>query len=235
MDDRLTPSERLIVALDTPNLHAATRIVERLEGRVIFYKIGLELVMNGGLDLARELASANYSVFLDMKLLDIENTVQHAIANIANAGVRFLTVHGMDSKTLRAAMQGAQGSDLSILAVTVLTNLTDADLVEQGVGARSASDLVIHRAKLAQQAGCHGVVSSGEEAAAVRAATGSDFFIVTPGIRLGDDRHGDQVRVTTPQAALSGGASHIVVGRPITQADDVRAAAEDFLQIVNRQ
>ena len=235
MDDRLTPSERLIVALDTPNLHEATRIVERLEGRVFFYKIGLELVMNGGLGFARELASANYSVFLDMKLLDIENTVQRAVANIAGAGIRFLTVHGMDSKTLCAAMQGAQGSDLNILAVTVLTNLTDVDLVEQGVGGRPASDLVIHRAKLAQQAGCHGVISSGKEAVALRAATGPDFLIVTPGIRLAHDRHGDQVRVTTPQAALSGGASHIVVGRPITEADDVRVAAEDFLRIVNQQ
>jgi len=230
----LIPSDRLIVALDTPTVDAASRLVERLEGCVTFYKIGLELAMSGGLGFARELVAAGYRVFLDMKLLDIENTVQRAVSNIADSGLHFLTVHGIDRKTLRAATQGAEGSDLKILAVTVLTNLTDSDLSEQGFRRRTASELVQHRASLARQSGCHGVISSGEEAAAVRALTGSDFLIVTPGIRLAGDAHGDQARVTTPQRALSSGASHIVVGRPITQAEDVRVAAEDFLQAIQQ-
>ncbi|MEO1608999.1 MAG: orotidine-5'-phosphate decarboxylase [Pseudomonadota bacterium] len=234
MNSRLTARDRLIVALDTPSVDEARLIVKRLEGSVTFYKIGLELAMKGGIDLAQELIAAGSRVFLDMKFLDIENTVERAVASLAGCGISFLTVHGMDSKTLRAAAKGASASDLKILAVTVLTNLSESDLAEQGIKSDCIAELVIHRARLAQRAGCHGIVCSGHEAAAVRAATSPDFLIVTPGIRLDDDKVGDQVRVATPQTASRNGASHIVVGRPITQSEDIKAAAEKFLEIIAR-
>jgi len=226
------PRDRLIVALDAPDTVQARRLVEHLNGCVTFYKIGLELVMNGGLDFTRALISEGCRVFLDMKFLDIENTVERAVANVADSGINFLTIHGVDSKTLKAACKGAAGSDLKILAVTVLTNLTERDLLEQGISNAQTSELVVRRARLAQQAGCHGVVCSGNEAATVRKETGPDFLIVTPGIRLPGGAAGDQARVVTPQTALKNGASHLVVGRPITQAEDIKATAEKFLTLI---
>jgi len=221
------PRDRLIVALDFPKLDDARRMVDQLGDSVSFYKIGLELVMQGGLSYVRELSRQNKRVFLDMKVLDIGHTVERAVASAAETGATFLTVHGIDTKTIKAAVAGREGSNLKVLAVTVLTNLNAADLAEQGI-LKSPSDMVVHRARIAMEAGCDGVIASGQEASMVRRATGDDFLIVTPGIRMPDDDAGDQSRVTTPATAIIDGANYLVVGRPITQADDPAAAVQAF-------
>ena len=220
--------DKLIVALDLPAYDEARALVDRLGDAVSFYKIGLELLLAGGLELARELKFDGKRVFLDLKFLDIGNTVERAVAAAAGLGVDFLTVHGLDTKTLNAAVRGRAGSNLKLLAVTVLTNLEQADLDEQGISL-TPEQLVLHRAKLANTAGFDGVIASGQEAGAVRAASGPQFLIVTPGIRLAGADSGDQIRVTTPEDALRAGANHLVVGRPINAAKDPRAAAEAFL------
>ena len=216
-------SDRLIVALDVPTVDAARGLVGRLGAGVTFYKIGLELVMAGGLALVRELTDTGKRVFLDMKLLDIETTVERATRNAAAAGATFLTVHAQDAKTLRAALAGRAGTDLKVLGVTVLTNLQAADLNQQGIAAEPA-DLVARRAELACDVGCDGVVVSGLEAARIRAIIGAKSTIVTPGIRLPGANAGDQARVSSPRQAIAAGADHLVVGRPITCADDPAAA-----------
>jgi orotidine-5'-phosphate decarboxylase len=227
----IEPRDRLIVALDLPAVEDARTLIARLGPAVTFYKIGLELVMSGGLDLARELAGAGKKVFLDMKLLDIENTVERATRNAAAAGATFLTVHAHDAKALRAAMAGRSGTGLEILGVTVLTNLDTADIRQQGIAA-SLEDLVARRAGIARDAGCDGVVASGLEAARVRAILGPHMAIVTPGIRLPGGTAGDQSRVAGPQQAIAAGADYLVVGRPITEADDPATTAELFVQSI---
>jgi orotidine-5'-phosphate decarboxylase len=227
----LAARDRLIVALDLPSAADALALVARLGSSVTFYKVGLELVMSGGLELARELAGRGKQVFLDMKLLDIGNTVERATRSAAATGATFLTVHGHDSKTLQAALAGKSGTKLRILAVTVLTNLDEADLAEQGLAVTPA-ELVARRAKLAHEAGCDGVVASGLEAAQVREVVGPGVAIVTPGVRLASDAPGDQARVATPQTAIAAGADYVVVGRSIVQAPDPVAAAESFVQAI---
>jgi len=222
-------SDRLIVALDVPTIADARGLVGRLGVGVTFYKIGLELVMAGGLAFARELADAGKRVFLDAKLLDIETTVERATRNAAAAGATFLTVHAQDAKTLRAALAGRAGTELKVLGVTVLTNLEAADLSQQGIVAEPA-DLVARRAELASNVGCDGVVVSGLEAARVRAIVGARTIIVTPGIRLPGADVGDQARVSQPRQAIAAGADHLVVGRPITCAEDPAAAVRLFQQ-----
>jgi orotidine-5'-phosphate decarboxylase len=220
--------DRLIVALDMPTSEEAQRLVAKLGESISFYKVGLELLFAGGLELARALKADGKHVFLDMKLLDIGNTVERAVANATEFGVDFLTVHGHDMKTLRAAVSGRSNSKLKLLAVTVLTNLTADDLRQQG-SSLSPADLVLSRARLAHESGFDGVIASGQEAARIRAAIGPGFLIVTPGIRLTGSATDDQERVTTPDHAIAAGADYIVVGRPITQADDPRAAAQTFI------
>jgi orotidine-5'-phosphate decarboxylase len=224
----LNPKDRLIVALDMPTLETARPLVARLGARVHFYKVGLELLFAGGLGIARQLKLEGKRVFLDMKLLDIGNTVERAVANIAELELDFLTIHGHDLKTLRAAVAGRAGSSLKLLAVTVLTNLSQEDLQQQGT-AMSASELTLCRARLAREAGCDGVVASGQEAGRIRELVGPDFLIVTPGIRLPGGTTDDQERVMTPENAIAAGADHLVVGRPITQADDPCTVADVFL------
>lgn len=228
---RIAARDRLIVALDVPMADAARALVQRLGPAVTFYKIGLELVMSGGLDLARELAQAGKQVFLDMKLLDIENTVERATRSAAETGARFLTVHAHDTKTLRAAVAGKGGTRLGILGVTVLTNLDAADLRQQGIGALP-EDVVASRARLAREAGCDGVVASGQEAERVRAIVGPGMTIVTPGIRLPGGAAGDQARIATPDKAIAAGADYLVVGRPINAVADPAGAAELFVQSI---
>jgi orotidine-5'-phosphate decarboxylase len=225
---RTADRDRLIVALDMPTIEEARRLVAQLGETVSFYKVGLELLFVGGLDLARDLRRQGKRVFLDMKLLDIGNTVERAVANATELDVTFLTVHGHDLKTLRAAVSGRADRKVKLLAVTVLTNLTADDLREQG-STFSPADLVLRRAELAHAAGFDGVIASGQEAARIRAATSPDFLIVTPGIRLIGSTTDDQERVMTPEHAIVAGANHVVVGRPITQADDPKAAAETFV------
>lgn len=223
--------DRLIVALDFATPDEARALVRRIGDCVGFYKIGLELVLSGGLDLVRELKGDGQRVFLDMKFLDIPNTVEKAAAAAAESGADFLTIHAVDAKTIAAAAKGVRGTSLKVLGVTVLTSLDANDLGEQGVQMAPA-DLVVHRARIAKAAGCDGVVASGQEASAVRAATGDGFLIVTPGIRLPSDAVGDQARVTTPERAIRDGATHLVVGRPITQAADPKSAAEAFVAAI---
>jgi orotidine-5'-phosphate decarboxylase len=220
--------DKLIVALDVASYDEARTLVNRLGDNVTFYKIGLELLFSDGLSLAHELKHEGKRIFLDLKFLDIGNTVERAVASAAGLGVDFLTVHGHDTKTLQAAVRGRAGSKTKLLAVTVLTSLDQFDLDEQGISATPGA-LVLGRARLAQNAGFDGVIASGQEAAAVRAETGADFLIVTPGIRLPGGDGGDQSRITTPEDALRFGANHLVVGRPITAAKDPKAAAEIFL------
>lgn len=220
--------DRLIVALDMPSIDEATRLVAKLGDSVTFYKVGLELVFAGGLELAQSLKHSGKHVFLDMKLLDIAHTVERAVANASELGLDFLTVHGHDLKTLKAAVAGRGSSKLKLLAVTVLTNLGQDDLHLHGTS-MSPADLVLRRAKMAREAGFDGVIASGQEAAKIREAVGPGFLIVTPGIRLMGSSMDDQERVTTPESAIGAGADYIVVGRPITQSGDPKVAAESFV------
>lgn len=232
------PRDRLIVALDVPTVDEARDLVRAIGDEVSFYKVGLELILSGGatdngLGLVGELVDEGKRVFLDAKLLDIGNTVERSVARVAELGAAFLTIHGHDRKTMQAAIAGRAKSDLKLLAVTVLTSLTADDLAEQGTKpelAQSPADLVLHRARLAYETGTDGVISSGQEAAGVRAATGDDFLIVTPGIRLPGSDAGDQQRIMTPQHAIAAGANYIVVGRPINAASDPKAAAATFVR-----
>jgi orotidine-5'-phosphate decarboxylase len=222
------PRSRLFVALDMPTVPEARALVAALADTVSCYKLGLELLFGGGLGFARELKASGRQVFLDMKLLDIGATVEKAAANIARLDLDYLTVHGTDRKTLDAAVKGRGASKLKLLAVTVLTNLDVADLAQQGITGKSPAELVLHRALLAKQAGFDGVIASGQEAANIRAAVGPGFFIVTPGIRPAGAKTDDQARVTTPLQAIRSGATHLVVGRPITAAADPRSAADNI-------
>jgi orotidine-5'-phosphate decarboxylase len=225
---------RLFVALDQANVAAAEALVAELGETVCAYKIGLELIFGGGIAYAQKLKAQGRQVFLDMKLLDIPNTVEKAAANIASLGVDYLTVHGPDAKTLDAAVKGRGQSGLKLLAITVLTSLDMADLAQQGIAGLTPTDLVVRRARLAQAAGCDGVVASGHEAAAIRAAVGADFLIVTPGIRLAAGPDGDQARVMTPAAAIRAGATHLVVGRPITAAPVPARVAAAIIDEISR-
>jgi orotidine-5'-phosphate decarboxylase len=220
------PGDRLIVALDVASAQDARDLAQTIGDAAGVYKVGLELLYAGGFGLVHELAAQGHKVFVDAKLLDIETTVERATAAIAGTGAHFLTVHALDGKTLEAAVRGRGGAPLKLLGVTVLTNLDADDLKEQGILGHGPLDLAVHRAMLAKEAGFDGVVASGREAAAIREALGSDTTIVTPGIRPSSADRQDQTRAVTPQEAIKAGADYLVVGRPITRADDPRAAAE---------
>lgn len=214
---------RLIVPLDLPTVAEARAVVERLGEAVGFYKVGLELFASDGMALARELKGQGKQVFLDWKLHDIGTTVQRAAAVLAGQGCDFLTVHG-EPQVMAAAVRGRGDSDLKVLAVTVLTSLTDADLREMGF-TETARELVERRIRQAIAAGCDGVIASPHEAELARALGGKDFLVVTPGVRPEWAAKNDQARAATPADALRAGASHIVCGRPITGAEDPLAAA----------
>lgn len=215
---------RLIVPLDLPTVEEARTAAEALGDAVSFYKVGLELfATGGGMTLARELKNQGKQVFLDWKLHDIGTTVQRAASVLAEAGCDFLTVHA-EPQVLAAAVRGRGRSNLKILGVTVLTSLTDADLVEMGFS-ESARSLVERRIHHAIAAGADGVIASPHEAALAREIGGKDFLVVTPGVRPDWSAKNDQARAATPADALRAGASHIVCGRPITAANDPREAA----------
>lgn len=219
----MTADPRLIVPLDLPTVDEARDMVERLGDSVSFYKIGLELLATGGMGLADELKKSGKSVFLDWKLHDIGATVERSARVLAGAGCDLLTVHA-EPQVMRSAVLARGGSDLKILAVTVLTSLTDADLAEMGY-AFGARDLVERRIRQAMDCGVDGVVSSPHEAALAREIAGPDFLVVTPGVRPDWSAKNDQARAATPADALRAGASHLVCGRPITAAADPREAA----------
>jgi orotidine-5'-phosphate decarboxylase len=215
--------DRLIVALDVPTVDEAQTMVDRLGDSVAFYKVGLQLLFAGGLAFAEGLAKSGKRVFLDVKLLDIDNTVEGAIRSIVPMGVSFATVHAYP-KAMRAAIKAKGSAPLKLLAVTVLTSMDDADVAAAGYTG-SAADLVLRRARQALEAGMDGIVASPAEAAAVRAIIGMDVAIVTPGVRPAGTAAGDQQRIATPGAAIRAGADYLVVGRPITAAGEPKAAA----------
>jgi orotidine-5'-phosphate decarboxylase len=222
-----TPADdRLIVALDVPDAVSGLALAERLGDAVGFYKIGLGMLTGGGLALANELkAEHGKRIFLDMKLFDIGATVEAAVRGLAQFDLDFLTVHG-DPNVVRAAREGAGGSEMRILAVTILTSLDRADLDAALIREGAVPDLVVERAARAFAAGAHGVIASPQEAAAIRALPEAEGrLIVTPGVRPAGTAPGDQKRIATPAEAIRAGADHIVVGRPIHRAADPRAAA----------
>lgn len=225
------PSDnRLIVALDVPNVLDGMHLVEKLGDSVSFYKIGLGMLTGGGLALANELKDQGKQIFLDMKFFDIGATVEKAVNGISQFDLDFLTVHG-DPHVVRAAVAGRGESNLKILAVTILTSLGRDDLDHCMIMEGAIQDLVIERARRAMLAGADGVIASPQEAALIRAlpeAVGK--LIVTPGVRPAGADLGDQKRVATPASAISDGADHIVVGRPIWAAADPKAAAMAILE-----
>ena len=223
----MTSRERLIVGLDVPTVREAETIVATLGDDILFYKIGYQLAFAGGLEFARELAQGGKKIFLDMKLLDIDNTVASGVENIAKMGMSMLTLHAYP-KAMRAAVKAAEGSGLCLLGVTVLTSMDEQDLVDAGYE-YDPHTLVLKRAEQARIAGMGGIVCSAEEASAVRKVIGPDMALVTPGIRPAGADKGDQKRVMTPADALKAGSSHLVVARPIVKAEDPRAAARAIL------
>ena len=223
-----SPRDRLIVALDVPNVEEAKALIDRLGESVGVYKIGLELLFSGGFALAQELTRQGRSVFIDAKLLDIEATVERATAVIAESGATFLTVHALDRKTIAAAVRGRGDTKLKLLGVTVLTNLSRADLAEHGIDEAPLA-VVQRRAMMARDGGFDGVIASGQEARALRERL-RQTLIVTPGIRPAGADTQDQTRVVTPQAAIKAGADYLVVGRPITRASNPRQAADAIVE-----
>ena len=219
--------DSLIVAMDVPNALAGLKLADELGDAVSFYKIGLGMLTGGGLGLANELkAERGKRIFLDMKLFDIGATVEAAVRGLAQFGLDFLTVHG-DPQVVNAAKQGAAGSNTKILAVTILTSLDRGDLDDCLIKDGLIPDLVTGRAGRALEAGADGVIASPQEAALIRALPiADDKLIVTPGVRPTGAALGDQKRVATPASAIRDGANHIVVGRPIWQAENPRAAAQ---------
>jgi orotidine-5'-phosphate decarboxylase len=221
---QIVPRDRLIVALDLPDVVAAEAMIARLGDSVTFYKIGYQLSFAGGLPLVRRLADAGKKVFVDLKLHDIGNTVARGVESVAKLGATFLTVHAYP-QTMKAAVEGRAGSGLKLLAVTVLTSYDDGDLHAAGYRL-GVSDLVEARAQQAQVLGIDGLVCSPEEAASLHKIVGHQMVLVTPGIRPAGAAAGDQKRIMTPGRAIAAGADYLVVGRPVLEAADPKAAAE---------
>ncbi|MDO6732310.1 orotidine-5'-phosphate decarboxylase [Marinovum sp. 2_MG-2023] len=227
--------DRLIVALDVPNAVAGLALTEQLGDAVSFYKIGLGMLTGGGLALANELKSEQGKrIFLDMKLFDIGATVEAAVRGLAQFDLDFLTVHG-DPQVVRAAKEGAAGKDMKILAVTVLTSLDRTDLDAALIAPGNIAEIVTTRAARAFEAGADGVIASAREAAMIRALPeAAGRLIVTPGIRPTGAADDDQKRIVTPKNAITNGADHIVVGRPVWQASAPREAAQAIVSELNR-
>ena len=228
----LNPRDRLIVALDVSSAAAARKIVAAVGDSVSTFKVGMQLYTAEGPTLVRELVGSGRRVFLDLKYHDIPNTVAAAVKEAAGLGVSMLTVHACGGDTmLRAATAVTRQfkPSLLVLAVSVLTSFDESDLTGIGIGT-SVEDQVLRLSKMALQAGCGGVVASAREAAILRKKLGDNFALVTPGVRPRGTAHNDQARVVTPAQAIGAGASHIVVGRPITEAADPTQAAQEILR-----
>jgi len=219
----IEPRERLILALDVPSADEAKRLLDRVGDSVRFVKIGLELFTAAGPDIVRWALGQRKRVFLDLKLLDIGETVKRATAAAVELGVAFLTVHAT-SQTVRAAVEGRGLSRMKILAVTVLTSFDEGDLLEIGV-VEPVRDTVLKRARVAISSGADGVVASGPDAVMIRRELGKGPILVIPGIRPAGVPHDDQVHVTTPAGAIAAGGDYLVVGRPIRDAADPAEAA----------
>jgi len=226
---RVDAKDRLILALDVASAEEAMHLLDRIGEAISFVKIGLELYTVAGPEMIKHARLRKKRIFLDLKFLDIEETVKRATARAAAMGIDFVTVHA-NRKALNAALEGrgavpSDGSGLKLLAVTVLTNFDAADLRDMGIQ-WSVADLVAARAKLAAEVGFDGVVASGEEPSVIRQRVSQDLLIVTPGIRPSDQGADDHARVSTPTSAISAGADYLVVGRPIRDAPDPKAASE---------
>lgn len=224
---QIAARDRLIFALDVPSAAEADRLLDRLQGHISFVKVGLELYTAAGPEMITRIIERKMRVFLDLKFLDIEETVRRATNRVAAMGVDFLTVHA-NRKALTAAVQGKEGGSLKLLAVTVLTNFDGTDLRDMGIQ-RTVQDLVTARALLASEVGCDGVVASGEEAAAIRQTVGSRVTIVTPGVRPAGKGVDDHARATTPTQTIASGADYLVIGRPIRDATDPSATVATIL------
>ena len=224
MPRSIAPKDRLILSLDVPALEPAEAMIARLGDSVTFYKIGYQLVYAGGLSLARKLSAAGKKVFIDVKLHDIGNTVMRGVESLSTHGATFITVHAYP-QTMQAAVEGRGSSGLQILAVTVLTSYSEADLQEAGYR-HTIADTVALRARQAKALGVDGLVCSPEEVATLRAIVGDQMSLVTPGIRPAGSAVGDQKRIMTPGRAIQAGADYLVVGRPIMEAADPKAAAD---------
>jgi orotidine-5'-phosphate decarboxylase len=220
----LAPRDRLIVGLDLPSVAAAEAMVARLGDSVTFYKIGYQLAYAGGLPLVPQLVRAGKKVFVDLKLHDIGNTVARGVESVAKLGATFLTVHAYP-QTMKAAVEGRAGSDLKILAVTVLTSYDDDDLHAAGYRL-GVTDMVAFRAQQAQVLGIDGIVCSPEESANLRKIVGLQMKLVTPGVRPASSAVGDQKRIMTPGRAIAAGSDYLVAARPVIDAPDPKAAAE---------
>jgi orotidine-5'-phosphate decarboxylase len=228
-----SPRDRLIVALDFPSVTAAEALVARLGAAVTFYKVGLQLLLTPrGIAFAELLAKSGKRVFVDAKLLDIDNTVAGAIRSVAELGATFATVHAYP-QAMRAAVAARGGSGLKLLAVTVLTSMNDADLRDAGY-ATTAADLVVRRAEQARSIGIDGIVASPAEVAAIRARVGPTLTVVTPGIRPRAATPDDQKRTAVPATAIAAGADYLVVGRPITEAADPVLAANTIVMEIEQ-
>jgi orotidine-5'-phosphate decarboxylase len=222
-----TALDRLMLPVDVSTVAEAEKLVKQTEGKVGVYKIGMELQFAGGLEFARDLARDGKKIFLDVKLHDIDNTIEKAVRNVAKMGMTFMTLHGYP-KTMRAAVKGLReegNPDLCLLGVTVLTSMDEQDLVDAGYRGPIA-DVVEARAKDARVAGMGGIVCAATEATKMRAILGDELVIVTPGIRPAGSDAGDQRRVMTPADAIQAGSDYLVVGRPISRAEDPGAAAD---------
>lgn len=231
------PRDRLIVGLDVPSVEAAEAMIEKLGGAVTYYKIGHQLIYAGGLPLARKLVDGGKKVFLDAKLLDIDNTVESGVRSIAATGVTSVTVHAYP-QALRAAVKGRGGSPLQLLGVTVLTSMDDGDLAATGY-ASGVEELVLKRAADADAAGFDGIICAPTDVAAIRRRVGKRLKLVTPGIRPAGADAGDQKRIATPGAAIAAGADHLVCVRPVLGAPDPKRAAEaivaEIAEALNRR
>jgi len=224
---KILAHDRLILALDVPSAAEAERLMDQVEQQITFVKVGLELYTAAGPNMVQRLIERGKRVFLDLKFLDIEETVRRATERVAAMGVEFLTIHA-NRKALAAAVKGRGNSNLKLLAVTVLTNFDSHDLREMGIQ-HSVQDLVTARALLASETGCDGVVASGEEPGVLRQKVGPRFLIVTPGVRPAGKDTDDHARATTPSQTIEAGADYLVVGRPIRAASDPAAAASAIL------
>jgi len=225
---KIAARDRLILALDVPSSAEADRLLDHVDDQIGFVKIGLELYTAAGPQMVERVIDRGKRVFLDLKFLDIEETVRRATARVAAMGVDLLTVHA-NRKALAAAVQGRGTSSLKLLAVTVLTNFDSQDLRDMGIQ-HSLQELVSARALLASEVGCDGVVASGEEAGVLRPKVGPRFLIVTPGVRPAGKGMDDHARVTTPTQTIAAGADYLVIGRPIRDAADPAAAAAAILR-----
>lgn len=224
---KINARDRLILALDVPSAAEADKLLVQVEDQIAFVKVGLELYTAAGPEIVQRLLNKRKRVFLDLKFLDIEETVRRATERVAAMGVEFLTVHA-NRKALTAAVRGRGTSPLKLLAVTVLTNFDSSDLRDMGIQ-RSVQELVMARALLAAEVGCDGVVASGEEPGVLRPKIGPRFVIVTPGVRPAGRDVDDHARATTPTQTIAAGADYLVVGRPIRSAQDPAAAAAAIL------